>query len=159
MEEYREIEFLETKLRVYRNGNIWRLSKGGCNGVKKGEWYLLPSRPDDQGYFRCRINNKVFRYHRIIGMVYLGLDINNKKEIIDHKNRIQTDNRVENLQIVDNQKNAFNRSAKGCCFHKRIKKWIAQITVNGNTIHLGYFDTEEEAHQAYLNAKLIHHII
>ena len=38
---YREIELYETKLRVYPNGDIWRLSKGGSKGCKKGEWYLV----------------------------------------------------------------------------------------------------------------------
>ena len=159
MEEYREIEFLETNLRVYRNGNIWRLSKGGSKGVKKGEWYLLQVSPNGNGYLAFEIKNKHYNCHRIVGMVYLGLDINNPKDQIDHKNRIRTDNRVENLQIVDSQKNSFNTNAKGCYFRKNVNKWSAQIRINYKPIHLGYFDTEEEAHAAYLQAKLIYHII
>ena len=31
--------------------------------------------------------------------------------------------------------------------------------VNGKKIHLGLFDTKEDAHNAYLNAKKIYHII
>ena len=158
---YREIEYLETKLRVYYNGDIWRLSKGGNNrkGIKKGEWYLLQVVKSDLGYYIIKINNKHIRCHRIIGMVYLGLDINNPKDLIDHKNRIRTDNRVENLQIVDNQKNCFNTNAKGCYFQTRTKKWQSSIIVNGTSIYLGCYHTEEEAHQSYLNAKLIYHII
>ena len=30
VEEFREIEFKGTKLRVYKNGDIWRQLKGGC---------------------------------------------------------------------------------------------------------------------------------
>jgi hypothetical protein len=159
MEEYREIEFLETKLRVYRNGDIWRFLKNSGPYGKKGDWKFIKSTQNNEGYLICQLNKKGIKCHRIVAYAYLGLDINNKKEIIDHKNRITTDNRVENLHIVDNQKNSFNTNAKGCSFHKQKKKWGAEIKVNYKSIHLGYFDTEEEAHQAYLNAKLIHHII
>ena len=31
--------------------------------------------------------------------------------------------------------------------------------LNGKPLHLGYFKTEEDAKQAYQDAKLIHHII
>lgn len=44
----------------------------------------------------------------------------------------------------------------GVCFHKRDKKYIAQccLAESGKRKHLGYFDTAEEAHQAWLTFKL-----
>jgi hypothetical protein len=44
---------------------------------------------------------------------------------------------------------------KGVSFdpNRRIKKFKSLIRVNGKLMHLGYFKTEEEAHQAYLDAK------
>ena len=33
-----------------------------------------------------------------------------------------------------------------------MKKWRSQINVNRKKINLGYFKTELDAHQAYLNA-------
>lgn len=41
---------------------------------------------------------------------------------------------------------------------RRIKKYKAIIKIDGKTKHLGYYRTEEEAHQAYLNAKQINKI-
>jgi len=156
--DYVEIVLLETNLRVYPNGDIWRLSKGGRGG-KKGKWKLVTLTPDKYGYLHIKLKNKLYKCHRIVAYAYLGLDINNKKDIIDHINHITTDNRVENLRILDNQKNCFNTNAKGCSFREKCNKWEARIKINGELIYLGYFDTEEEAHQAYLNAKLIYHII
>lgn len=158
-EEYREIEFRDTKLRVYRDGNIWRLCKGGGKGYKKGEWNLINVKPTSLDYLRFEIKSKSYSVHRIIGMVYLGLDIDDKSKEIDHINRIRTDNRVENLRIVNRTKNNWNTGAKGCSFNKECGKWRAYIHANKVKKDLGRYDTEEEAEKAYQDAKLIHHII
>lgn len=41
-------------------------------------------------------------------------------------------------------------SGKGYSFHKRIGKYRAQCKINKKHIHLGYYDTPEEARAAYL---------
>jgi hypothetical protein len=157
MEEYREIELNETKLRVYRNGDILRLCKGNSKGCKKGDWRLIDNIPDKWGYNCINIRKKLIKSHRIVGYAYLGLDIDNTKLQIDHKNRIRNDNRVENLEIVTHQQNQFNKGAKGYCFHKKTGKYQARIYLNRKKIFLGCYDTEEEAATAYQNAKLVHH--
>jgi HNH endonuclease/AP2 domain len=158
-EEYREIEFRDAQLRVYRNGTIWRLGKGGGKGIKKGEWGLVNLKTDNEGYIRCRINGKLYSLHRIISMVYLGLDIDDLTEEIDHINRIRNDNRVENLRIGNKTQNQWNRGEKGCSFDKASGKWRARISENKVRHHLGYYETEEEAEKAYQDAKLIRNII
>jgi hypothetical protein len=97
--------------------------------------------------------------HRIIGFAYLGLDINNLKLMIDHINRDTLNNCVDNLRIVSSQQNNFNRTCKGYCWHKRDRKYHARIRLNGKYIHLGCYDNEEDARQAYLKGKAIYHII
>jgi hypothetical protein len=78
---------------------------------------------------------------------------------IDHINRNRADNRIINLREVTNQENCFNQKAKGYYWSKKHKKWRGQIVLNGKKAHLGLFDTEEEARQAYLQAKEIYHKI
>jgi hypothetical protein len=81
-------------------------------------------------------------------------------EQIDHINGVRDDNRIENLRAVTQSQNQRNRvNAKGYCWHKQNKKWQSQIKIDGKTKSLGYFQTEQEAHQAYLDAKEIYHII
>ena len=88
------------------------------------------------------------------------MDIENLEEVIDHRDGNPSNNRIENLRVTTHQGNMWNQvRAKGYSWHEQTKKWMAQIKVNGKTINLGYFDTEEEAHQAYLDAKKIHHVI
>lgn len=79
-------------------------------------------------------------------------------ENIDHINCIRDDNRIINLRAVNIQQNSFNRStSKG--YYKINNKYRSQIQINFKKISLGYFNTEEEARQAYLNAKQIYHVI
>jgi hypothetical protein len=33
-----------------------------------------------------------------------------------------------------------------------VRRWRSQIRIGGRKLHLGYFDTEREAHEAYLDA-------
>jgi hypothetical protein len=80
-------------------------------------------------------------------------------EQIDHINGFRDDNRIDNLRAVTHQQNQWNRKAKGYCLHNQTNKWLSRIRLNGKSIHLGYFDTEEEARQAYITAKQKYHVI
>lgn len=81
-------------------------------------------------------------------------------DCIDHINGIKDDNRICNLREVTHQQNQHNQTnAKGYHFAKYANKFKAQIMVNNKKIHIGLFNTEEEARQAYLDAKKIYHIV
>lgn len=87
---------------------------------------------------------------------------------IDHINGVRTDNRISNLRDVDRKTNAQNlrRMAKesgtpmGVFFNarKRERAYSANLKIDGRTKHLGYFDTPEMAHAAYLDAKRTNHV-
>ena len=71
-----------------------------------------------------------------------------------HINHDKLNNNIENLRIVSYQQNQFNRSnVKGYYFHKQNKKYRAHIQLNKKEIHIGYYNTKEEAREAYLRAK------
>lgn len=112
------------------------------------------------------------------GYITIGIQLENKKtyliqahqfifyykynkiiDCIDHINGVRDDNRIENLREVTRQQNAFNTKAKGYCWCKNKNKWKSEITHNYKKKHLGYFDKEEDASDAYLAAKKIYHVI
>lgn len=80
-------------------------------------------------------------------------------QVIDHVNRNQLDDRIENLRIATRSQNAQNQSLlasnnsglKGVYWNKTIRKWHAQIRVNGKRIHVGCYLSPEEAHAAYMS--------
>ena len=83
----------------------------------------------------------------------------------DHINGDKLDNRRSNLRICTNQQNQFNQTPtqggsskyKGVTWHKRDEMWMSSIRLNNKTKFLGYFDSEEDAAQAYNFAAIEHH--
>ena len=152
-----DIEIFGNKLKVFECGKVLLLGKYKPH---KDEYYEKKCSIRN-GYKNLQLNHegkrKDYLIHRIIAYAYLGLDINNSKQFIDHVNRDRLDNCVSNLRLVSHQENQFNRNSKG--YSKKGNKYKAQIQINGKKIHLGYYDTTEEASNAYQQAKLIHHII
>ena len=154
--DFKIIELHNNKLKVFECGKVLVLGKR----MNKGEYY------EKKCHIRCGYKSldlffegkkKKYQVHRLIAFAYLGLDIENPKKVIDHINRDKLDNQVSNLRIVSQQENTFNRNVKG--YYKRGNKYVARIYINGKKICLGTYETETEAHNAYLQAKLIHHII
>ena len=80
-------------------------------------------------------------------------------EQIDHINGDKSDNRIENLRAVTNQENAFNQKAKGYWWSKSDNKYQSSIMLNGKAKYLGSYEKEEDARQAYLDAKKVYHVI
>jgi len=157
--DFKQIEYLGTQLRVYTDGTIYRFYKASNKWGKKGEWNILTPTLDNGGYFTTCINHKNVKVHRLVAFAYLELDINNSKILIDHINRVRTDNRVENLRIATPKQNCFNRNnTKGYSKYKNGKCRVF-IYIEGKQKYLGTYNTEEEASKVYNDAKLIHHII
>jgi ribosomal protein S30 len=112
--------------------------------ISKYNWHI-----NKRGYVRTqapRINGvqKKIMLHRLIAQA-------KPQQIVDHINRIKTDNRRENLRIVKPLINCLNRISKvnGASKFKGVakqkNKW--QVYVNGK--YVGIFDSEKQAAMAY----------
>jgi len=107
------------------------------------------------GLYKKNKKFKIFKIHRLIGLYFI--ENPNNYQIVDHINQNRTDNRIENLRWVTksgNQRNSKNQGKcmKGVYFNKEKNKFQAQIQIDYKHKYLGRFDTELEAHQAYMKA-------
>lgn len=93
----------------------------------------------------------------------MGADTNDSS--IDHINMIRLDNQKKNLRFCTQSQNMANQGKpkhghtskyKGVFLFKRDQKWAAQICVNKKRMHIGYFDNEDSAAQAYNEAAQKH---
>lgn len=112
------------------------------------------------GYRYFGINNKLYTVHRIVWLLMTG----EFPEVIDHINGNRSDNRFENLRISTKRLNSINQKSHregrlpGCSFRKDMQMWQARIRLNGVKRSLGCFNTETEAHLAYMNALRIYNL-
>lgn len=113
-----------------------------------------------QGYISIgNGKQKTILMHRVILERMLGRKLE-KREFPDHRDNNPLNNRRENLRLATYNENARNRRIarnnstgyKGVSYRKDRCRWIAYIAVNGKKIHLGFFDTPEDAHKAYCEA-------
>ena len=139
---------------VDEDGNVW--SK---NYRKTGRTQKLKPSLSSNGYSMVILSKggkkKGKTVHRLVAQAFLP-DFCEELDV-DHIDIDKTNNCLSNLRMVTTQQNAFNTKAKGYHWSKTTQKWLAQICKDGKLHHLGYFLKEEDAHQAYLDAKEIYH--
>ena len=106
------------------------------------------------GYCQVQFNGRVVYYHTIIWILSTSKDIPEGMGI-DHINGNKIDNRIENMRLVTQRINTQNKKVHrdgqlfGGAFNKQVGKYIAKIQISGKQIHIGCYDTELEAHEAY----------
>lgn len=137
-------------------------SKGYTYDPETGKIYNVKGKEvktkDVHGYYVLGFTQRpktfqVKSHHYAWYMVYDNVDFNE----LDHINGDTLDNRISNLRIATRQlQNRNKKSSKGYMWDKSTNKWLARIFINRKAIHLGRFNTEQEAKQAYENSKSIY---
>lgn len=109
------------------------------------------------GRMRIFVAGRSYKAHRLAWLYVHGCW---PTGCVDHINRNPADNRIANLRDVSKAENTQNVVAARqnnrvglLGVRKAWRRFAARIKVAGREIHLGYFDTPEEAHAAYLEAK------
>ena len=106
------------------------------------------------GYLKIGLDGKLHAAHRL---AWLYMTDEWPTHEIDHINRVKDDNRWANLRDVPsaiNQQNKVRASKSGLAgVSPDGHRWRSQITTGGVTKWLGRFDTPEEAHAVYVEAK------
>lgn len=132
----------------------WRVNSRVPKTLEAGTQYK------SSGYLYVKVHGRLYLVHRIVMLMCYGFYGEGLE--VDHINHIRNDNRLCNLRFVTRSENNRNKSVSsksttgvtGVDFLKAEKKYRARIRVNQEAIHLGVFDTLEEAAAARAEANL-----
>lgn len=108
------------------------------------------------GYVVIGIDGVTYYAHRLAWFYVIG----EWPHQVDHKNTKKADNRWRNLRLATHQQNILNAKLaknntsgrKGVSWHKGASKWSAYIILDGKKRHLGLHETQQAAHDKYMEA-------
>lgn len=145
-------------LNTYEYGVLWTsntnkkvlFDKEDYDKIKYYCWYEHMDRGNSDGYIEARAldgTGKIIKLHRLVTGVS-GFDVK-----VDHKKHKLWDNRKSELRVSSNQENTMNRSAPknntsgvaGVNYDSEKDMWRARLYHKNQAIHLGYYETFEEA--------------
>jgi hypothetical protein len=123
----------------------------GCGSIARRHRGHVPA------YRLIGIDGEQYAAHRLAWLHFYG---EWPKAEIDHINGDGLDNKIANLRLATPAQNRTNALAqkssktgfRGVHYHPGARRYRAQICKNNKVLHLGYYDTPEEAHAAYLKA-------
>lgn len=139
------------------------------NGVSYKRFPFILKQTVVGGYCKAYLNKyksgKTLAVHRLVGIAFIPNPSN--KPQINHKDRVTQNNKVDNLEWVDNRENVTHfanmkpKTSKytGVSWKANTRNWRAVFSKNKRQIHVGSFATEEEAFEAYQKAIKEHNIV
>lgn len=152
IEEFNDIIGFVGLYKINKDGVIISLKYGKVKILKRSVCKA-------NGYFKINLyinlKRKTYFTHKLVAINFLNHTPCGYNLVVNHKNFIRTDNRVENLEIVTQRENANQKHLKnsskyiGVSWCKFTNKWSCNIHINGKLKHLGRFNNEYEAFLAY----------
>lgn len=164
--KYEELYYLEGELwKIIKEFSDYMVSSKGRIISLKDKGKLMIPQLGKRGYYciMFSLNNK--KYKRTTSRLVAEAFIENgeNKPMVDHINGNRVDNSMENLRWVTAAENnmGFRKSSsrggtiyRGVSWDKERNKWKTRITIDRKEHHIGRFDCEHKAAEAY-NQKAI----
>ncbi len=137
------------KLLVYEPDTgifCWRLSRGSAKAGRTA------GARNVTGYVHIKIDRIGYPAHRLAWLYVRGEPI---PQFLDHIDCDRANNRLDNLRSATRSQNGFNRDGahQNSIGLKGVSRseygWSARTSINGKSVHIGFFKTAAEASAAY----------
>lgn len=143
--DWKEILRYEEGQLFWKEAPSYRIAAGAVAGNKTGP-----------GYWQVCYKGRFYKLHNIVWLMHNSVIPDGT--VVDHKDRNKDNNCIDNLRLLTNSLNSFNRGVqsnnklgiKGVS--KTGNRFVAYIKENGKTKNLGYYNTAEEASSVYQKA-------
>lgn len=131
------------------NGNMtWKVHRNG--NALAGD----PAGWVENGRYRIELLGKVYLAHRVAYFIHTGKQ---PPRFLDHIDGNSLNNKFDNLRVATRRQNNRNKGlysnnttgSKGVTYCAESGKYRARAGLNGRKVHLGRYDTIEEASKAY----------
>jgi len=165
MEIWKDIPKYEGIYKVSNFGNVKSLKRiiirslRGSITVKEKilKAFYTGSKPKQYRTFRLYKNKKGkdFKASQLVAMAFLNHKLSGYIKVVDHIDNNQLNDNLTNLQVISARENIIKDMDRGVSkflgvtFNKNAGKYRAYYRYNSKQIHLGYFDKELDASNAY----------
>lgn len=146
---------------LYQVSNLGRI-KSLSRKVEYKSWpyfrmtkdVIMKQSKGDTGYFQITIKKnepKTFKVHQLIAIAFLNHKRNGNNMVVDHVDGNKENNNLSNLNIIHNRQNISKGMRKNGLIgsYERNGRYRSMIRVNNKLVHLGTYDTAEEASAIY----------
>lgn len=167
-EVWRDVPGYEGKYQVSNTGIVRSLDRivlysDGRKRLYKG---IIIDGHNRDGYREVSFSkdgkSRLYKVSQVVAMAFLEHIPNGNTLVVDHIDGDKSNDNVDNLRIVTTRENlstcfrknrdSFTSKYVGVSYHKNNQNWVGRIRYNGMKIHLGCFDSEIKASEAYQKA-------
>lgn len=120
--------------RIRRGNLIFKLHTSTTGYLKIGLWK------------NGKLKNKFI--HKLLVEMFMGITIDNRFTVIDHKDNNKLNNSLSNLQVITNRHNSIkdkNPKSGHSCIYRNSGSWLVRLRINGKKTSLGTFKNIEDA--------------
>ena len=164
-EQIKDIQGYEGLYAITSFGRVWSYANKK-NHTHNGKWLKICN--DSDGYCIVGLSHngktKTHKVHRLVALSFIGestLQVNhiggNKKNncisnlewVTGSQNQLHARQCGLILTLIGKKQSRNTSGYVGVSWHKRNRKWTAQIRISKKLVHLGSYDSAEDASTAY----------
>ncbi|MCG2611498.1 NUMOD4 domain-containing protein [Flavobacterium sp. SM15] len=130
---------------------------GNVKSIRFNKEKILKANDDSRGYLYVGLHNngvsKYVKIHKLVFNTFNNILESPKGFVVDHINSDKSDNTLINLRLISIRDNISKERINNTGYKGVVKKgsrFAAKIGIGKKTIHLGTFDTPQEANKVYL---------